>query len=80
MCTIRIIWKSARRTRLLDNVTFTGYKRYKNTSGEALQIDPVHSEKHFKAYQLLDDTPCKNITVKNCKFTKIGRASCRERV
>jgi len=55
----------------LDNITLTGYKRSKNTSGEAVQIDPVHSSQHFKGYQLLDDTPCKNITVKNCTFTDV---------
>ncbi len=55
----------------LDNVTFSGYQRTKNTTGEAVQIDPVHHNQHFKAYQLLDDTPCKNITVKNCTFKNL---------
>ena len=55
----------------LDNVTFSGYQRTKNTTGEAVQIDPVHHGEHFKAYQLLDDTPCKNITVKNCTFKNV---------
>ena len=55
----------------LDGLTVKGYKRQKNTSGEAVQIDPVHSSEHFKGYQLLDDTPCKNITVKNCLFQNV---------
>ena len=55
----------------LDGLTLTGYKRTKNTSGEAVQIDPVHDSKHFKYSHYLDDTPCQNITVKNCTFTDV---------
>lgn len=55
----------------IDGVTLTGYKRTKNTSGEAIQIDPVHSSEHFKYSRYLDDTPCKNITVKNCSFIDV---------
>ena len=55
----------------LDNVTFSGYQRTINSSGETVQIDPLHHPEHFKAYQLLDDTPSKNITVKNCTFKNV---------
>ncbi len=61
----------AARNMLIENVTLTGYKRSKNTSGEAIQIDPVHSEKHFKSCTYLDDTPCRDITVKNCTFQNV---------
>ena len=56
---------------VIDGLTVYGYKRSKNTSGEAIQIDPVHAAKHFKFSQQLDDTPCKNITIKNCTFKNL---------
>lgn len=52
--------------------TFTGTIRENtNSSCEALQIDILHDENHFPAYESFDDTPCKNITVKDCNFTDL---------
>ena len=56
---------------VIDGLTVYGYRRSKNTSGEAIQIDPVHAAEHFKFSQILDDTPCKNITIKNCTFRNL---------
>ncbi|MBR3148815.1 MAG: right-handed parallel beta-helix repeat-containing protein [Eubacterium sp.] len=58
----------AARNVTFDGLTITGYKRSKNTSGEGIQIDPIHSEEHFKSTIYMDDTPCSDITVKNCTF------------
>lgn len=53
------------------NCTFTGYKKTSGGDGEAIQIDPIHNTTHFPAYEKYDDTPCKNILVKNCTFKDI---------
>ena len=61
------------------NVEFTGCT-FSNFSGswesnsnyEALQFDIMRSE-HFPTYASYDETPCRNITVKNCTFEKLQR-------
>ncbi|MCC8074300.1 MAG: hypothetical protein LIO62_09285 [Clostridiales bacterium] len=55
----------------ISNCTFKNYKRKNNTSGEAIQIDILHSEAHFPSYGEYDDTPCKNITVDSCNFISV---------
>lgn len=39
---------------------------------EALQIDIMHKH-HFSDYGKFDETPCSNVTVKNCTFSKLQR-------
>ncbi len=53
------------------NCTFTGYKRSNGGDGMAVQIDNIHNTSHFPSYAYYDDTPCKNITVKGCKFIDV---------
>lgn len=57
------------------NVKFTGctfknYKGQKTGHVEALQIDIMRQE-HFNYYPAYDETPCVNVTVKNCTFTNL---------
>lgn len=63
---------------LIENCTFKGYYTNKkdvtnSANNEALQFDVLHTADHFPKYPVLDDTPCKNITVTGCTFTDLQR-------
>lgn len=58
---------------VFDKCTFSDYVGKKDGNVEALQIDIMHNKSHFPKYGNYDDTPCKNITVKNCKFYNLQR-------
>ncbi|MBE5940959.1 MAG: right-handed parallel beta-helix repeat-containing protein [Lachnospiraceae bacterium] len=63
---------------LIEDCTFTGYytnKKDVTNSGnyEALQLDVLHEGRHFPKYPILDDTPCRDVTVKGCTFEKLQR-------
>lgn len=55
----------------LDNCAFSGMKRTNESSAEAVQIDILHDYEHFPDYYYYDDTPCKNVYVRNCTFTDL---------
>jgi hypothetical protein len=55
----------------ITGCSFYGYSRSKNVTGEAVQIDVLHSESHFPSYSEYDDTPCRNITIMNCTFNNL---------
>lgn len=57
---------------VFDKCTFSNFVGKSDGNVEALQID-IMRKSHFPKYDKYDDTPCKNITIKNCKFYNLQR-------
>ena len=57
-----------------DKCRFTDFAgdRKSSENHEALQID-IMQKHHFSSYGKFDETPCSNVTVKNCTFSKLQR-------
>lgn len=59
---------------VISGCNFSGFKSAKGeTTKEAVQIDVCHNDDILPAGSPFDDTPCENITVKNCSFSDYTR-------
>lgn len=53
--------------------TFKDYHGTEDSNNEALQLDIMHTEKHFPKYGSYDDTISQNVVIENNKFINLQR-------